>query len=223
MQTYYYLVGISIFSVCLFIALLFISITIDIKILREGENDEVIIVLSVLNGFFKYKIDIPFLDMVHTGNNLIRAKIHNDTEVGNKKEQINDSWEEELNFNEIKIIFEEIQSFKKKYWNVIEYIKGKLRIKKVLWYTKIGLEDAAITAIVTGIIWVIKTNIILFIRNTLNLEDISIDVVPNYMSKKFALTFHCIVGLKIGYIIIASIKLLMMKFRGGEKIERASN
>ncbi|NLM04787.1 MAG: DUF2953 domain-containing protein [Clostridiales bacterium] len=112
---------------------------------------------------------------------------------------------------------------KKNYFNIIIYIKEKIQIKDIYWETEIGIDDAADTAILSGLLWIIKSNSVVFLENKYFIENIHIDIKPYHSGIKFNMIFNCIGTLKLVNIIVVGIKYIAIKIRGGEIIERASN
>lgn len=201
----------------------FLSIKIEVRVIREGENDEINVWISMLNELLRYKVVIPFIDIFNGYNNLVKTHIHREAELGATSDIAKETNEEGFNLNEIRILVEKGEILYRNYSNIISYIMNKIIINKVEWETQVGLDDAASTAVITGALWGIKSSILLFFKNKFQLSNIYLDVTPYYISKKFAMTFNCIVTLKIGYIINAGIKVLLRKIRGGDKFERSSN
>ncbi|SNR87239.1 Protein of unknown function [Anaerovirgula multivorans] len=203
----------------LIVVLSFLNIKIEVRVIREDNNDEVNVSISLLNDLLKYRMVIPFIDIFNGYNNLLKAHMHGQAEVGDDNALADHAEEKGFNLNEMKILIEKAEVLYRNYHNIISYVMKKIIISKVQWETKIGVEDAAGTAILTGALWGIKSSIILFFKNKFNLNNIYVNVTPYYVSKKFAMTFNCIVTLKIGYIINTGIKLFLIKIRGGDKFE----
>ncbi|SDK49852.1 DUF2953 domain-containing protein [Natronincola ferrireducens] len=221
---YYLLIGFVTF-LTLFIGILFVNIKIDLGMMRKGENDEINIRISALKELIKYETTIPFVDFFDGGRSIIRARIYKKAKIARTEASLSgeEGQNEGLNFDEIKAGIDLIKYFYRRYWKVYQYINRKIIIHQIQWCTEIGLEDAAVTAIASGFLWAIKSNIIVFLKTGFTLKDIQINVIPCYASEKLTTTFHCIVTLKIGYIINAGIKMLLIKLKGGGKFERASN
>lgn len=99
---------------------------------------------------------------------------------------------------------------------VIYYLWRKIKIKKINWNTRLGMEDAAVLGIMTGVLWSIKGVIIGFILNNKIVEDLYVDVVPVYNTNNIEISFNCIIKVKIVYIITASFYGLKTKIKGGE-------
>lgn len=208
--------------VFLFILLL-LDIKIEIHIIKVDEDDEISMSFSILRNLLRYQINVPIIDMFASYDNIIKTKMKSKVEAGKNSKLVDNKSEDEFNIKEIKIITNKIQNLYKKYYNISKYIMERITINNINWETKIGLEDASVTAIVTGVLWGLKSIIILYFKNKLNFSNINLNVTPHYVSKKFDMTFNCIVTLKIGYIIYASIKFFLTIIKGGDKYERTSN
>ncbi|MCC5909908.1 MAG: DUF2953 domain-containing protein [Clostridiaceae bacterium] len=218
----YTIFGMIIVLVLIIIWVLYSNIEIEMDIKRVGQDDEINVFICALNGLLKYHTKIPFVDLFDGENGFIKAKIEKNIGSWNNETKIQER-KERFNTNEIKLILKRIKKLHRVYWHTIKYIYQKIIINKVIWKTSVGTDDAAYTAILVGMLWGVKSNLIMLLKNNLILKDAIIDVNPNYNAPKLVTTFNCIVNIKIGYIIIAGIKFLLIKFRGGEKIERASN
>ncbi|EOD01083.1 hypothetical protein L21TH_0846 [Caldisalinibacter kiritimatiensis] len=96
------------------------------------------------------------------------------------------------------------------------YLLEKIKIKKLIWISKIGINDAASTGIVTGFVWALKSLIVSLISKDKTINNCKIDVQPIYSQNQFETYFNCIIKLKLVYIIIAGFIGLKAKFKGGE-------
>ncbi len=113
-----------------------------------------------------------------------------------------------------------IENMKKLYnnrfilYSLIKYLLKKVKIKKLIWITKIGLGDAALTGIISGWLWWIKSSVVTLIINK-NKKDIIIDINPDFNKINIETHFNCIIKLKLVYIIIAGINGIRTKLKGG--------
>lgn len=89
---------------------------------------------------------------------------------------------------------------------------------KILWSTDVGLDDAADTAITTGIIWGIKTSILGALFNRIKLEaQPQLAVVPQFNQMMLRTHFDCSLMIRLGYALYAGIRLFIRiyKVKGG--------
>jgi len=93
----------------------------------------------------------------------------------------------------------------------IKRIKEKIIIKKIYLNTELGTNDAAETAVITGIIWSLKSYAVTILANNFDSSDIFVNVVPNYNIRTFKTSIDCIFSIKLGNIINAGLKTLLAK------------
>ncbi|MBF8983016.1 DUF2953 domain-containing protein [Lutibacter sp. B2] len=185
----FWLIGIMMCSI------FFVPMILKINIFKDEKTAKVDFEILIIFKIYEYKIDIPRIDLKVEDSKMPYLKLKTKEEKGGYDKK----W----------ITIEELIDLKEKfykYYNIIEYIKNKMFLKYCKWQTEIGTEMASETAIVTGFIWMLKSNVDIFIRNNIKSKDIIINVMPNYRKKEFKSELNCIISIKIGYIIITAIK-----------------
>lgn len=203
-----------IISIIVFIVLilLLVPIYLNIKIQRENENDNVEFKIFLLKGLIKFGVELPFLDIILAGN-------QPSIEVKEKEEANEKDVSENKHILSIKEILKSIEQglhVKTTILVITRYLVRKIRIIKFVWRTSIGLEDAAITGVLSGGLWSIKGFILSFILNNKEIEDLRLKVIPHFNKNIFETYFDCIIKLRLVYIIIAGLYGLKVKLKGGE-------
>lgn len=212
MNVYAYMV-IIVLSILL-ISLLFLPIIINLQILKDDENDKIILDFKTLFGIVKHKIEIPFVEL-SMGN---KGKPYFKTEVeeSENNEIIKDK-KSTITIEEMKKLHRKIQRFIDLYFDVIEYVCKKMKVTDLVWTTEFGESDAAVTGILTGIFWAIKGSFVSFINNKVKCNKVDLKITPEFNQQMFKTRFNCIISIKIGYIIIAKIKRRYIYLtKGGE-------
>lgn len=188
--------------IIIFLIVLLVPFYISIKLERKKEHDHIQIKFLFLKGYLNFKIDIPFLDITEKDNNFFIKILKK--KKGRKKEEV----------ISIKKVIENINEYKKYTYilsRIQNYLTKKVKIKKIIWKTKLGLDDAAITAILTGTLWSIKNNILFFVTNCYKTKEVKVDITPYFNEKVFEIHFNCIIRIKMVYIIVAGLKGLVAK------------
>lgn len=206
--------------------LIFMPVTISIKILKDNTNDKIILKSNTLFGLIKYKIEIPFVDLEMAKNKLPFIKLNTET----KKNQDGPVTENKsrITFEEMKKIKKRVEYFLKHYSNVVGYVLEKLRSRYFLWITELGIGDAAITGMISGFFWILKGELMTIVSNNIKCSKVILNVIPRFNEKIFKTTFHCIITIKMGYIIIAALKFgfIFLKKDGevyGKSSDRSAN
>ncbi len=209
------MVYIIILIICFFIVtLLFMPFYIDIKIQRENNNDKFELKILLFKGLVKFGIDIPFIDLILLGKKP-SIKFEEKIEKGNKEKDISKN-KHIISFKKIINYVERGLKFRKIALAMTRYLKNKMQIIKIIWKTSIGFENAAITGLISGGLWSIKSCILAYILNDKKVRDVNLNVIPHYNKNVFETYIHCIIKLKLVYIIIAGLNGLKVKLKGGE-------
>jgi hypothetical protein len=75
--------------------------------------------------------------------------------------------------------------------------------------TVYGSDDAALTSIISGGLWALKSIMVNKLKNRIHLVNKPlINVTPLFNQQKFELDFTCIFSIRLGNVINATIKLL---------------
>lgn len=176
---------------------------IEVSYKQENKENRLVMYIITLFGLIRYKVDLTFL-----GNKLV-----------NLKGKLNyKSIEKEFMEKENRII---IQGFKQSthkvkenyqtYKTVMKYFLDKIKIEKFYLNTQYGLENAAITGILSGILYSIQSNILILVFQYKNIKDCQIRMIPLFQQQNIIrIDFSCIIQFKLGHIINGSIRSLIL-------------
>lgn len=87
-----------------------------------------------------------------------------------------------------------------------------VRLSRLFWNTRVGFEDAALTGMAGGILWGIKGLLLSFLERNLDTNKFraQIKVTPVFCEQEIATEVDCIFDLRVGYIIIAGFRLILL-------------
>ena len=111
----------------------------------------------------------------------------------------------------------------KNYVNYLSYLYSRLNVLKFHAVSRVGLDDAAATAIASCTLHNLLSMLAFIINSKKRVYSQKIEVSPIYNKYCFELDLNCIIEIRIGYIIITAIKLILHKLKGGEKGANTSN
>ncbi len=185
------------------------NLKIRFSITKHDKDDSVVVSLTSFYGIFNHTRRISATDLIKRNKTVptldvgigITDKENKPVDHGNSPRNI---------FDTEKIIDE----YREIYARYEHYIREKLVFDNIYWYTKVGTNDAAQTAILVGVIWAIKTSVISFIARGYNFPDVSMNVVPDYNVNIFETSINGIFSIKLGYIINANIKAILAQIKG---------
>ncbi|WP_207642570.1 DUF2953 domain-containing protein [Inediibacterium massiliense] len=156
-------------------------------------------------GLFRYNMEIPFLDVDMKKNVKPFLKVRKET---NEDMRVSQEEKSILTIEEMKKIHRKIKYLNRLYNHVIEYLRTKIVMDDFFLKIEFGIGDAAVTGIISGFFWMIEGQIFTFIKENINCKEMNIKVCPNFNQQIFKMNLNCIISMKIGYIIIATIKIL---------------
>lgn len=192
----------------------FLKVSIRINYLKNGTNDELIIIFSSLFGLINVKREINVVDMVLAGRKPA-IRLEEEIEI-TRKGRLLKELERVFNYEEILNVIERVKNQLKKYNSSIQYFKKKIIIRHFNWETGIGIGDAALTGIATGLLWNVK-NVVIYILNTqFRITDVpAVNIRFDFERIVFTTQFDCIFSFKIGHAIIAGLKGLIAIVKDG--------
>lgn len=194
--------------IIMLIVLYNLYIHIEIGYKQKDCSNQMFILISMIKGLIKFHVKL--LD------------IHIDTEEKTfriesiKSKSLKDK-ENKYTFKELKHSIKRAQYLHNKYRNILEYMMNKMKIKKILFNIEFDTKNAAVTGILSGIIYTVVTNIFFWISSYKNIETHQLDVKPLFIQQNLLhIDFSCIITFKLGQIINVGIKILKLYLKGGD-------
>lgn len=213
----------GIIAICVMASILLVTpLLIHIKILKDKTNDEIVLSFKALFGLLRYKLEIPLVDLMLDKTGMPFLK----TEVKVKNNQKGVSIEKEkasFTLKEIQKLQDKFDFFFHTYFHILNYVGEKIVIKQFLWTTKFGVGDAAVTGILSGLFWMLKSYMMTIIKNNMKCRHICLDIEPYFNKEIFKTSLDCIISIKIGYIIIAAIQFGYTFLRKGGRHDGQSS
>lgn len=197
----FYLVKYILFTLLLsiFIVILFLKIQIEIKIIVKNSKNHSFMIIRMLKGLLRLRLNLSlapgekgFLTIRKTDSN-IEHKPSSD--------------------NTIKAI-KRVLAFDKQYYSELNYLKSKIDMCNFSVINKVGTENAALTALITGSLYAIFSTMVFFLKQKFDLKNQKIVVLPFFQGLVFDLDLDCIFTFKMGHIIITGIKIIFKKLKG---------
>lgn len=195
------------------------SIKCRLTLLRRHADDEIVVDVHAMGGLIKQRVSIPVLKLSNWVNSVqvtteVVDKTNNNLEQGLKGsitiEKIRKA------YSDVNLLLEHCFQFHK--W-MLDTLK-QVHCAKLYWKTNVGLGDAAETAMATGLVWSLKSSLLGFVFQFIQLDTRpQLMVVPQYNEWAFATEIICIAKIRIFYILLSGIRLLVriLRVKGGLK------
>jgi hypothetical protein len=195
--------------------LLFAFSDIRLKIrFSHTEGDEYLSVdARGLYGLLRYRYAVPIIYWSEEGLRIKKEKINRNGLQGDEKLTINRDKVEDF-FHRSKLLLSYTA-------RLLEWTKGVMAhtvCTEISWVTRVGLGDAADTAITTGVVWGLKTSLLGYLFRYIRLEaKPALSVQPQFNRMQFSTEGVCVMKIKVGYALYAVFLLLnrILRVKGG--------
>ncbi|MEW9671057.1 DUF2953 domain-containing protein [Ammoniphilus sp. 3BR4] len=211
--------------VCAILWILFLltHVKIVIQYKKSEENDHIHLELQFLFGFIVLKFDIPVLKITSLLEGApVKMKTSSEASAQEKTEPGQAQGGFFLTPRKVKRFLEFMNQIKLRAHDlqeVAKFVLSKFKCERFEWYTRVGVGDAASTAMVTGLFWGVKTTLVGAITRYIALRTTPrINVVPAYYTTEMDTRFLCIFRYRIGNSIIAVVRILFKLIKGREGI-----
>jgi hypothetical protein len=187
---------------------------------RKDDDDYIIIDTTALGKIIRYRLKIPVTEITQRKNvPWIESEIESrggETESHALAEQSKSGlWIRYFlhNPDDMRQKIDSLIDAIHDYADFMRWVTDKIRFERFYWVTRIGLDDAALTAITVGMLWSIKSYIVaaLWHKHCCTRAKPVIRVLPAYNREEFHTDFECIFIVRLGHIIGAGIRLLRYK------------
>lgn len=200
--------------VLLMVAVMLNDVQIRIVYSREKENDYFRMDVHGLFGLVRYRYEIPTINYRGMLNNLV-LKTESKMEGKNNPP---DKRAESINRQKLMEWYEEAKLFLSQITGFNDWMKGTMahvRCERLLWTTELGVGDAAHTAVLTGVGWTLKSSLLGYGFQFIQLKTKpNIMVTPFYNQELFRTRFVGLLKIRTWYGVLAGIYLLARGVKG---------
>lgn len=195
--------------VVIIIFCLLAKLEVEIKIILKNGVNYSFLIIRLLRGILRLRINLSFKGLNQNFFSIILRKTDS-------------SLDKETSLEEVFKFFQKNHKRLLSNAGISKYLFSKTEIRSLSLNLEIGTGDAAQTAIISGAIIFIFSTIQFYIRNRYSLGSQILQVIPYFQRQVFNMDLDCIIHLRIGHIIIAGIRIIGGKLKGGERSGRTS-
>ncbi|WP_185955987.1 DUF2953 domain-containing protein [Melghirimyces algeriensis] len=196
------------------------SVRIQVRYWRKEEKDHLEVYVRLFWGLIRFKSTLPSFRLDQTGVSFWREQDTRQVSDAKKKGRI--SLKNIKQFRaKLSRIRRQIASFNHITLEVSRRFLRHVVCERLRWDTSVGTGDAASTGVLTGVIWGVKTSLVGFAGSYIRWAcPPRLNVQPLFNNDKVETTLDSIIRFRIGYAIVAVIRLLIRFVRnnkGGEE------
>ncbi|WP_348771254.1 DUF2953 domain-containing protein [Priestia flexa] len=196
---------IAILLVLVFIVMV-TKITVYIDLRHVKDNDYYRVTFMAWFKLIRYTYEIPVVKLQKESNTLLVEEKSRVGENTNKDKWKDYSVEDGLNFLEDgKQFLEHVVGFH----TIFQKFLNRVAVKNLKWHTRVGLGDAALSAILVGVVWSAKSGVVHLLDRYMRLKNPpTMTVVPVFQQMWSETIFQCIISFRLGQAILVGLRLV---------------
>lgn len=192
------------------ISLLFYSkIYISLAYQRDGSNDYIAVDVYIFRKLLAYSMKVPMIDIGDISHALwLKSQI----KTGQSQDETHIKREQRfikkimkfylLHPSRLRRVVRLARYYARLYYKFMGNFIHSFRCEQLEWKTVYGSEDAGLTGIGTGLLWTVKTLILIRLKNHVTVKKQPIiNVNPIFGHNSFKVDFQCIFSIRLGNII----------------------
>lgn len=199
-----------------------IIIYIDLRYKRNQADDYVAINIFMGRNILLYSMKVPVIEIVQSNSlpwlesEIKAADRKVGTHVTKEKRFIKNAFRLYLmNPRKFWQVLHSVKYYTRLYQKVMIKVANSLTCERLLWKTKYGSEDAALTGLMGGSFWAFKGMLVTVLkRRFVFTSHPEIAITPVFGQACFEVDFQCIFSLRLGKVINAMAILLNKRGKG---------
>ncbi|WP_461202164.1 DUF2953 domain-containing protein [Anoxybacillus sp. TBDG-1] len=196
-----------------FLALIpFLYVHITIQFRHAQDNDQLTVDIRLLR-FLRYRFTVPLIEISKKEAGVVTEQ---KTNTGKDEKTTFTVSDARKRFSQVQHLLNKIVHLH----TIVKKFLQKVSILQFQWHTQIGVGDAAKTAMLVGVGWSLKYYIVAMISKYMNVCSApSISIVPFFQGAVSCMSFTCMIRFRIGYAILAGLKVVK-HWKKGAKVSR---
>lgn len=187
------------------VLLLRMKIYVALEYLHADDNDKLTLKITALFGLIRIKKTIPAIKVnKEDGTVDIKQKTESKMKKSSGKKKITQN-DVQQSINKIEMLLHQVTRLRK----ISASFLAHLHITKLEWVTVIGIQDAAVTGVLTGAVWGVKGGIAAMLYDHLDFVNKPVyEVIPSFQVPVSKTHFQCIFFFRFGHAMLAAFKFV---------------
>ncbi|MED3515308.1 DUF2953 domain-containing protein [Bacillus subtilis] len=187
------------------VLLLRMKIHVALEYLHAADNDKLTLKITALFGLIRIKKTIPAIKVnKEDGTVDIKQKTESKMKISSGKKKITQN-DVQQSINKIEMLLHQVTRLRK----ISASFLAHLHITKLEWVTVIGIQDAAVTGVLTGAVWGVKGGIAAMLYDHLDFVNKPVyEVIPSFQVPVSKTHFQCIFFFRSGHAMLAAFKFV---------------
>lgn len=208
-----------------------LKVYISLNYSRKGKDDLVRVDVYLLRRFVMYRLEIPVLKLAEQSKlpwfeseldvEEGKAKTYSDREQRFVKNTIDIYLNHPAKWREL---LKSFRYYTRLYRKFMSRVLKDVTCEQLCWRTKLGVDDAAITSMIVGLLWAFKNSAVVLLRRRIKfIARPVLQVVPLFSHVGFETEVQCIFTIRLGNVINATLSLVNLAWKGAMDNGRTPN
>lgn len=193
-----------------------VPVRINLFFNRDNKDDFITIRVNTFFSLIRFTVEVPVLKQNTPLDLTVEAEVKagQDTFIADEKEKVSAL---DLEWEKIREYLAYIQNNRQTLWFVFRFLTRAITVEKLVLRVRSGLDDAAMTGVLSGLYWIVTGWLTAMAQQWLRLKEKPVFSISSDFSPQpvFAARFDSVVSFRIGHVTVVGILLLFTKFRGG--------
>jgi hypothetical protein len=189
---------------------------------RVKDNDHFFAEFKVLGGLITRRLEVPFVEYRGIFGGIL-VKMVNKGAMGAQRDHLKDVQKQQYTPERISDMYrwgKRLLKHVKEFTEWLRHMLTHVKCSEFRWDTRLGIGDAAETALATGMLWAVKSTLFGYIFQYVHLETKpKLSIQPRYNHPEFSTEFSCHANIRIGFLFYSMLVLVwrIMKSKDGFK------
>jgi len=209
------------------------SLNLRLRCRRQGKDDQFALEFSIWRGLFFYRLEIPVVELKTKREKpnpepqprhrpsfwpVPRPVLKIRSEVEGKGGRPFTEDQRRIPVpGPVKLVLDLYSTvrFVKRYKLAILFLLRRVHLRRLYWETELGTGDPSQTGFLTGVAWGVKGFLLTVAYRLLSPGGArpKVVVTPSFEKACFNTVLDCLLGVRIGYVILAGFKALIIKLK----------
>ncbi|MCY7917070.1 DUF2953 domain-containing protein [Bacillus vallismortis] len=187
------------------VLLLRMKMYVAVEYLHADDNDKLTLKITALFGLIRIKKSIPAIK-VNKADGTVDMKQKTKSKVKKSSSEKKITFDDvQQSIHKIEMILHQVKNLRK----INATFLAHLHITKLEWITIVGIQDAAVTGMLTGAVWGVKGGIAAMLYDHLNFVTRPVyEVIPSFQVPVSRTHFQCIFFFRFGHAMLAAFKFV---------------
>ena len=195
-----------------------VPVRINLFFVRENKNDFMTIRVNTFFSLIRFNVEIPVFEQETPFDLTMEAefKAGQDELLREEEKKLSVL---DIDWDKVRQYVEYFRKNRRMLWFIFRFYIRAMTVEKLMLRIRAGMDDAALTGLVTGFYWTVTGLFSAMAQQWLRLKEQPVFTIsPDFSPEPvFAAKFDSVVSFRIGHFTLGGLLFLVTKIRGGNE------